>query len=356
MGKRQDNHQGGQQSKTDVAIALANTKLNATVRKQWITVVSNPDLKWESERSYVLQILERNEFLASVFINNPLSAITALQDAAALGLSLSPTMGHCYLIPQRPAYDKPYEVQLKVSYKGMEQAVLRSGSVAAIWTERVFSNDKFDYGMNIDGPFLNFSMSLSDRGELLGVFCMAKLANGEKHVEWMPTIDIEACAAMAAKQTKTGELPATWSGPFRPEMEKKSCVRRASKHWPSTPVLERIMKEFDRENPMTFAQIELDAEDLITDEQIAEMDKALDMLSEKQRAVWYQRKAKAEGYDDIRSVPAMKYEAFRDGLVARMKQMANLNELSKQTIQTAEESTDEKQETPSSHSQSAQLE
>lgn len=307
--------------KIGTALAIANEKLGSGTAAKYNAAKSVASLKWQTEKMYVLQLIQRSDYLAQAIIETPISLLTALQDAASLGLSLSPQLGHVYLIPQRPKQGAPYEVYAKVSYKGMEQAVLMSGTVLSITTDLVHENDTFKRGVNMDGPFFNFEMAMGDRGALLGGFCLARYANGEKHLEWMPVADIEGCKAAAIK-AQGGKTPPVWVGAFLPEQQKKCIVRRAAKHWPVSPVIERLIHNFDIGNPMEFGKaniIEGESIEVLGDEHIEQIRLALPSLEDAQASLWMEMAAKARGFNSIREVPVQRCDELRDSLVARVK-------------------------------------
>lgn len=301
------------------ALAVVDTKLGSGTAAKYNAARLTDELKWPTEKSYVRQAFERNDLLCKALLANPNSLVVAMQSAAALGLTLDPSMGLAFLVPQRPRQGADYEVILKVSYKGMEQAVLASGTVTAIQTELVYENDKFNYGVNIDGPWLIYERARGDRGNLTDAFCLARYANGEKYVEVMSVDELRA-VEQAALDFGNGKAPA-WKGQFKPEMQKKSVVRRASKHWPKNPVLAKLTQVYDTENPMLFKGEDIrDGEvvEHIGDPEIAALDEALSALPEEQRAKWYLMKAQAEGYAGIREVPLDLFEKIKTDLVQRM--------------------------------------
>lgn len=299
----------------DKAIAVADARLDAVIRRRYEQALTNPNLQWDTERMYVMQIIRRSDYLAKTVLESPGSLITAVQDAAAMGLSLSPTQGHAYLIPQRPSSNLPAEVICKVSYKGMEQTVLRSGVITSITTELVFKNDTFKHGVNMEGPYLEFERAAGDRGELVGGFCLARYSNGDKHVEVMPVEEINACEAAAIKAAND-KTPPSWRGAFKPEMQKKCIVRRAQKHWPSSPVLEKLAAAFDRETPMEFGDTEVTT--LLSEEHIKELEAVLEPLGDVQRAHWLLMIAKAENRSSIRDIPDAMFEEVKRRLKTRL--------------------------------------
>lgn len=310
-------------TKIATALAIAETKLGSGAAHKYNAIKAVSTLKWQTEKMYVMQLIQRSDYLAQAILENPISLMTALQDAANLGLSLSPSLGHVYLIPQRPKAGDPLEVTAKVSYKGMEQVVLTSGTVLSITTELVYANDTFRFGTNIDGPFLEFVMNRGERGELEGGFCLAKYQNGEHHIEWMTAADIKGCKE-AATRAQNGKVPAVWVGAFANEQRKKCVVRRAAKHWPATPVLEKMIAKFDVDNPMDFDKanvIDGQSTVLLNDDQVQEIRAALTELTDDDAAVWMQLAAKARGFDGVREVPVDHFDELKESLVKRMHLM-----------------------------------
>ena len=208
-------------------------------------------LKWDTEKAAALRAICKTERAAKHALDNPVSVLAAMLDCASLGLTLHHTLGYIYLTPE--TYGDTAAIVATVGYKGMEQLALRSGTVKNIATEQVFEKDNYRRGMNKDGSsWVEFEAGRGDRGNLEGVFCRALLANGTMHVEWMTNEELVACEQAADSRSggKNG-----WKGPFRPEYEKKSCVRRAAKHWQLEGELAEELKILDRLEPMNFDQV-----------------------------------------------------------------------------------------------------
>jgi phage RecT family recombinase len=325
--------------KIGTALAIANTKLGGGAAAKFNAAKTVETLKWQTEKMYVTQLIGRSDYLAQAIIETPISLLAALQDAASLGLSLSPQLGHVYLIPQRPKKGAPLEVYAKVSYKGMEQSVLLSGTVKSITTDLVYANDVFESGVNMDGPFFNYQRAREDRGELQGGFCLARYANGEKHLEWMPVADIMGCKAAATK-AQFGETPPVWVGAFASEQYKKCIVRRAAKHWPSSPVIERLIQNFDVGNPMDFDKanvIEGESIAVLGDDHVNAIREALPLLSDTESATWMTLAAKARGFDDIRSVPVDRFDEVKDSLIARFQMLSLRQQEAQKSVMRNEE-------------------
>lgn len=293
--------------------------------------VKKRHIKFEQEKQAVLKLICKSEATAKAAMANPQSVADAMIDAARIGITLYPTLGYAYLVPESFA-DRP-SIQLVIGYKGLEQLALKSKTVKQITTELVHANDTFRRGMNKDGStWVEFEMARGDRGKLEGGYCRALLANGTQHVEWMSVNEIDGCEA-AATAKQRGKKPASWSGAFRPEMQKKCVVRRASKHWVIDDDFAGVLETLDRLDPMDFdARQEKDdapAEEVLvlTGEHKAEIVKQLaDRNVDADKANgWIEKQCEAFGYKDgSANCPDSRWEEVRDKLIARADNIAKL--------------------------------
>lgn len=309
-----------------MAVIEAKLKQHAVIGR--FSKAKKRHIKFEQEKQAVLKLICKSESTARAAIANPDSVIDAMLDAARIGITLYPTLGYAYLVPETFA-ERP-SIQLVIGYKGLENLALASKTVKQITTELVYKNDTFRRGMNRDGSaFAEFEMARGERGELEGGFCRAILANGTQHVEWMSRKEIDGCqAAATAKQHKT---PASWSGPFRPEMQKKCIVRRASKHWVLDDDFAKVLETIDRLDPMDFntRQEGAPAEPVtvLTDEHREEIVKALaerNVDGDKANG-WIEKQCEALGYKDGASgFPDDRWEEIKTKLIARADNIAKL--------------------------------
>lgn len=287
------------------------------------------DLEWVAEKRYALAILSdpKNDYLRGIAAQNPESVADALLDASRLGLSLSPTTKHAYLVPYG---GKSPKVTLCPSYIGMEQAVLRSKKVTLIQTEIVYENDTFERWVSASGADFKHVPARRDRGAFEGVYCLARFANGESHMEYMSAVDVEACRQAAirknAKPGEEGKEPPAWKF-FTDEMRKKCVVRRGSKHWPTDKHIERVMEVMDRVVPMDFdgskADAVVEAVPCLSEDDIKEIEATLSRVPERARAAWVMRGAQAMGYPDgADTVPQERKGELLKRLAERMEKVA----------------------------------
>jgi len=153
------------------------------------------------------------------------SLIGAVIQTAQLGLQPG-NIGHIHLVPFNNK--GIMEAQLIIGYKGYVELVNRSKEATILSAEVVYDKDQFQYEQGLN-PILRHIPSAGDRGEKIGVYCIAKnlLAN-EKVFVYLQKDDVEKIKA-ASKSANSDYSPwVTWPD----EMWKKSAVKRISKLLP----------------------------------------------------------------------------------------------------------------------------
>lgn len=277
-------------------------------------------LDFDAETRYATQLISNNETLLKAANGNPESLANALLDAAKMNLSLSPAIGHGYLVPRR--VNDVWHVFFVPSYRGLEAMVLRSGLISMIQSDLVFSNDTFRQWTDSTGKHIHHEHARGDRGNFEGAYTIAFFANGKNHVEFMPAKDVEA-AAEQAKRMNQGQLPPSWR--FWPdEMRKKCSVRRGWKHWPHDAAIATAMEAIARVEPMDFdAMPEPEPEgELVSPETLTAIANELTDVPESQRGIWIERGAQAMGVLKATDLPAEKADELKTRLIARMKLVA----------------------------------
>lgn len=108
----------------------------------------------------------------------------------------------------------------------------------------VHKNDVFSYWVDEIGPHIKHEPNVfgGDRGEPVGVYCVAKIMGQHTQVEVMSKDDVE-------KVRKTSRMPNSlmWTS-FWGEGAKKTVIRRIYKWLPKEPKLEEIFKRDDEDN------------------------------------------------------------------------------------------------------------
>lgn len=126
---------------------------------------------------------------------NPITILSALMKASALGLDLNPQLGQAYIIP----YDnkkkvgaewvKVTEAQFQLGYRGCIALAYRSDRVKRIAADIVCENDTFKYSKGLD-PVLEHVIAEGERGEMTHAYAVANFVNGGYAFEVWPVHQI----------------------------------------------------------------------------------------------------------------------------------------------------------------------
>jgi recombination protein RecT len=185
--------------------------------------VSNSDLvKWEEEKQFAIQTLQGNQYLQKCV---PHTIQNAIVNVASIGLTLNPARGYAYLVPEYSKANGGQECQLRISFKGLMKIATDSGQIEWVKADVVKANDKFSFNSAWELPEHTMN-PFAERGEPVGVYCVAKLTNGGQLTDvmnWAEVMKIKACA-------KTQMVWEKWPE----EMAKKAVIKRAAKQWPGT--------------------------------------------------------------------------------------------------------------------------
>lgn len=222
------------------ALTLITGDINAT-RDDFMSLLADRSIKFEQEAGFAIQILRNNDYALGVASKNRDSVIAAVKNLAAIGISLNPAKKQAYLVPRKMGMDKPPAICLDISYMGLMDLAMSTGSIKWAQAEIVRENDGFARGRFDEPPRHTFNPFAKDRGAIIGVYVVVKTADGDYLTHTMAYEDVlairnrsESWKAYVAGKTKSG-------GPWQSdemEMIKKTCVKQAYKYWPKTERLE----------------------------------------------------------------------------------------------------------------------
>lgn len=203
------------------------------------TKVAPPAISYEAEKGFAIQVLSNNSYLAKVAMENQESLAQAITNVAAIGLSLNPAEKQAYLIPRNVKQGDAWvsKVFLEPSYMGLCKLATDSGAIEWVQAQVVYANDTFvDNGVG-EKPTHTYNAFAKDRGEFVGVYCVAKTHNGDFLTTIMPADEVYSIRdrSEAWKRGKSGP----WKTDFN-EQAKKTVVRRAFKMWPRSVASDRM--------------------------------------------------------------------------------------------------------------------
>ena len=199
-----------------------------TAKDRFQSIVSQTVAKsvsYDRECIFAMQALMKTDYAMKVANDNPKSVYLAMINVASTGLTLNPANAYAYLVPRDGS------IVLDISYKGLIKIATDSGSITWARADVVYSADTFIYHGPAAIPDHQADPFKSDRGEVIGVYCIAKTKDGDILTEVMPMAEIAKIRdkSMAFVKKKSGP----WVEWFD-QMAKKAIIKRASKTWPYT--------------------------------------------------------------------------------------------------------------------------
>ena len=200
------------------------------------------NINFDAEAGFALQIISNNDFSVKIAQANRQSVVDAVTNVAAIGLTLNPAKKLAYLVPRKNAGGQ-MAICLDVSYMGLIELAVASGSVMWAKADLVYKGDSFKMRGMGNAPEHDYNPFSSERGDPVGVYCVAKLHNGDFLTDVMSVDEVnairdrsEAWKSFAANKIKSCPWSTDWS-----EMAKKTVIKRGSKYWPKTDRLSQAI-------------------------------------------------------------------------------------------------------------------
>jgi len=181
------------------------------------------NLEYTVEASFAIQAVSKNSHTQKIALGNPGSLKSAMINLGAIGLSLNPAEANAYLVP------RDNEICLDISYRGLIRLATEAGAIDWCQAEIVYSSDTFEYTGVGEKP-VHKSNPFGERGEMVGVYCVAKTTGGDFLTTTMDMNEIKKIQS-ASKGAASKYSP--WVNYFT-EMAKKAVIKRGSKTWPKT--------------------------------------------------------------------------------------------------------------------------
>lgn len=187
--------------------------------------IASQSVSYDKECIFAMQALMKTDYAMKVANENPRSVHLAMINVASTGLTLNPANAYAYLVPRDGA------IVLDISYKGLIKIATDAGSILWARADVVYSCDTFIYHGPAAIPDHQADPFKSDRGEVIGVYCIAKTKDGDILTEVMPMAELAKIRDKSSAYAKKKAGP--WVEWFE-QMAKKAIIKRASKTWPYT--------------------------------------------------------------------------------------------------------------------------
>lgn len=200
------------------------------VRDRFSTIAQR-SLNYDNESVFAMQALMKTDYAMKVANQNPQSVQLAMINVASTGLTLNPANGYAYLVPRDSA------IVLDISYKGLIEIATDAGSIVWARADVVHERDTFRYNGPAMLPDHQSDPFSTDRGEVIGCYCIAKTAGGDILTEVLDRAEIEKIQGKSDLFAKRKSGP--WVEWFT-QMCKKAVIKRAAKTWPYTDKSERF--------------------------------------------------------------------------------------------------------------------
>ena len=199
-------------------------------------VLCDKSITFQREAEFAMQVMQGNDYLIKCAVQNPQSVIDAVTNIAAIGISLNPAKKHAYLVPRKG------KICLDISYMGLMDLAIQSGSIRWAQAVLVHAADRFTI-IGVDKPPAHERDPFAkDRGDIIGVYVVAKTADGDYLTETMTRDEIDGI--MNRSESVKADKTTPWKTDYG-EMAKKTVVKRAQKYWPKTERLEKAVHYMD---------------------------------------------------------------------------------------------------------------
>lgn len=223
------------------------------------SVLVDRSLNFEREAGFAIQILTASDYVTKLASGDKQSVVNAVTNIAAIGISLNPAKKQAYLVPRNG------KICLDISYMGLIDLAIQSGSIMWAQAELVYSNDAFTLNGFDKPPTHQYNPFSKDRGEFIGAYVVVKTHSGDYLTDTMSREEIDAIKNRS-ESVKAGKS-SPWNTDYG-EMAKKTVVKRAYKYWPKSDRLDKAIHHLNTDGGEGLASIAQPKPEAIDPQQI----------------------------------------------------------------------------------------
>jgi recombination protein RecT len=236
--------------------AIATIEHDVYSSRERFDAIAAPSVSFEREAGFAIQLLTASDYAMKIATENRQSVINAVTNIAAIGISLNPAKKQAYLVP------RDGKICLDISYMGLLDIAIQSGSIRWGQAELVYANDRFELQGFDQPPTHGRDPFSKERGDLIGVYVVVKTKDGDYLTTTMTSAEVfeirDRSSAWRAWINKQKKCPwVTDEG----EMVKKTVIKRAYKMWPKTDRLDQAVHYLNTEGGEGLPEIQNHAED-----------------------------------------------------------------------------------------------
>jgi recombination protein RecT len=213
--------------KTDPAVSKMQEMIAAN--KPQMAALLGKHISVERLYQIALIALSRTPKLAQCTTSSVLGCI---MESARMRLAPGAGAGATWLIPFENKARQVIECTLIVDYRAVIAMMKRDAGVETVVAEKVCKNDKFDYGISADGPYINWTPAKGDRGEAVGY-----VAASWNKAKALTGVIYKTIAEIDTQNKGKSASAAKGDGPWKTDPEwmyKKSVLRPLGKLNPGT--------------------------------------------------------------------------------------------------------------------------
>lgn len=140
---------------------------------------------------------------------------------------------------------KQKEAQYRLMAGGVMKMITRSPNIEYVACQLVYEGDQFEISFIGDGCPIKHSFKGGSRGDVIGVYAIAKLTSGEwMSPEYMGVDDVNAVRDEFAQKDKNGNHSKAWTTMWG-EMARKTILHRYKKRLPLADAVSEALRADD---------------------------------------------------------------------------------------------------------------
>lgn len=165
--------------------------------------------------------------------------LSALMNAAQLGLEPNTPLGQAYLIPYWSSKRDQYECQFQIGYQGYKDLFYRNDGNCNADAYPVYENDDFEYELGLN-PNIKHKPALTNRGKIIAYYSVWKNKNGGFGITVMSAEDMENFFKEKVEPNKKGKS-SPWDTDYV-AMAKKTVLKQNLKYAPLSSDLRKLVE------------------------------------------------------------------------------------------------------------------
>lgn len=162
----------------------------------------------------------------------------ALMTAAQLGLRPNVgSLGHGWILPYWSTKNSGYEAQWVLGYQGMVELGYKSGLVAKIATDTIYSNETYRIRRGTHDELVHEPiLDPDERGDMIAHYAVVWLTTGQQLWRAMADQDVRKIMERMAARDRNRNIVGPWANDYLP-MAQKTPLRALWRFMPKTPTL-----------------------------------------------------------------------------------------------------------------------